>query len=176
MKQIAIDAEYRRVERDKRRVGRPRFFWLQLTMDRAHKSIRKRKGLAPPHNFDMNNSEHRNLIACTAMHREYPFHKKVKNKNKNKKKKTKIKIKIAQEKTIKTQALRQVRGTQALRQLRGTQATRQNIITQASRQIRGTKALSQIRGTQALSQTLQLAQHQETRTTTVQTARSQNVG
>ncbi|MCS5642106.1 MAG: reverse transcriptase family protein, partial [Dehalococcoidia bacterium] len=70
MKQIAIDAEYRRVERDKRRVGRPRFFWLQLTMDRAHKSIRKRKGFAPPHYFDINNPEHRNLIANAALGRE----------------------------------------------------------------------------------------------------------
>ena len=86
MKQITVDAEYRRVERDKRRVGRPRFFWLQLTMDRAYKSIRKRKGLTPPHHFDMNNPEHRNKITSTTLHREYPFHKKVKRNNKKKKK------------------------------------------------------------------------------------------
>ena len=36
MKMIAIEAKYKRVERLKRRVGRPRFFWLQTTMARAH--------------------------------------------------------------------------------------------------------------------------------------------
>ena len=47
MRKIAIDAEFKRVERDKRRVGRPRFFWLQLTMERAHRSICKKMVCLP---------------------------------------------------------------------------------------------------------------------------------
>ena len=59
---IAIDAEYKRVERTKRRVGRPRFYWLQNTMKRAYKLILKsRKG--DKVDFDMNNYQHRKLVA-----------------------------------------------------------------------------------------------------------------
>ena len=49
MRKIAIDAELNRVERDKRRVGRPRFFWLQTTMHKAYKSHRKKtENVEPP--------------------------------------------------------------------------------------------------------------------------------
>lgn len=44
VRNIAIDAAYRRVEIEKKRVGRPRFFWLQTTMSRADKPRRKQKG------------------------------------------------------------------------------------------------------------------------------------
>ena len=44
MRKIAIDAEYKRVERVKKRVGRPRFYWLQVTMKRAYRFIRKKGG------------------------------------------------------------------------------------------------------------------------------------
>ena len=37
MKMIAIDAENKRVEGWKRKLGTPRFFWLQTTMARAHR-------------------------------------------------------------------------------------------------------------------------------------------
>ena len=44
MKMGAINAEYARVERQKRRVGRPRFYWLQKTMEKADHLARKRRG------------------------------------------------------------------------------------------------------------------------------------
>ena len=75
MKQIAIDAEFKRVEREKRRVGQPRFFCLQLAMERAHRSICKKAGLAA-NTFDMRTPTHRNKIASLAVGRVYPFHKK----------------------------------------------------------------------------------------------------
>ena len=43
MRRVVIDAELK-IERNKRRVGRPRFFWLQNTMKRAHKLVRKTNG------------------------------------------------------------------------------------------------------------------------------------
>ena len=44
MRKVDIDAEYKGVERAKKRVGRPRFYWLQETMKRAYRLIRKKSG------------------------------------------------------------------------------------------------------------------------------------
>ena len=43
MRNIAIDAEYKRVERARKRVGRPRVYWLQETMKRVYRLIRKER-------------------------------------------------------------------------------------------------------------------------------------
>ena len=85
LKRIAIDASYKRVEREKRRVGRPRFFWLATTMKRAHKFIRKCKGLAKVV-FDMHNANMREEVAEAALNREHPFDKKHKSRKPNVKK------------------------------------------------------------------------------------------
>ena len=45
MRKIAVDAEFKRVEKLKRRVGRPRFYWLQTTMERAHKLLLKHRSM-----------------------------------------------------------------------------------------------------------------------------------
>ena len=45
MRNVAIDAEFKRMERSRRRVGRPCFHWLQNTVGRAFKLMRKRQGL-----------------------------------------------------------------------------------------------------------------------------------
>ena len=42
-RKAAIDAEFKRVERSKRRVGRPRFYKLNNTMTRAHKLLLKQR-------------------------------------------------------------------------------------------------------------------------------------
>jgi hypothetical protein len=105
-RRIAIDAEFRRVERYKRRVGRPRFYWLQNTMHRAHKLILKSRG----HNkveFDINNREHRTLVAECAQNREHPFDKNRKSKRCRKKRKKRDKEKDRQkEKERKTHGVR----------------------------------------------------------------------
>jgi hypothetical protein len=78
-RRIAIDAEFKRVERTKRMVGRPRFYWLQNTMKRAHKLILKsRKGAKV--DFDMCNYQQRKLVAECANSREPPFDKRRKSK------------------------------------------------------------------------------------------------
>ena len=74
---IAIDAEYKRVERLKRRVGTPRFFWLQATMARAHK-LRCRFAKETRVDFDIRNKQQREYVANAALSREYPFAKKTK--------------------------------------------------------------------------------------------------
>ena len=73
MKMIAIDAGYKRVERLKRRVGRPRVFWLQATMARAHKL---RRSFAKE--TRAGNKQQREYVANTALSREYPSDKKTK--------------------------------------------------------------------------------------------------
>ena len=84
MKKVAIDAEFKRVERNKRRVGRPRFFWLQLTMERAYRSYTKKENLTDSE-FVFKNAEQRALIAKLALERNYPFHKDKKMSKKKKK-------------------------------------------------------------------------------------------
>jgi hypothetical protein len=86
MRKVAIDAEFKRVERYKRRVGRPRFYWLQNTMARAHKLWRKNVNL-PKVRFDINNANLRKEIAEAANNREHPFNKKSKLKRRKLKKK-----------------------------------------------------------------------------------------
>ena len=78
---IAIDAEYKRVEREKKRVGRPRFFWLRTTMSRSDKLRRKQKG-DTKQEFDIRIKEHREYVAEAAISREYPFHHKTKRRRK----------------------------------------------------------------------------------------------
>jgi hypothetical protein len=75
MRRVAIDAEFKRVERSKRRVGRPRFYWLQNTMSRAYKLMRKRQGLERKE-FDIRNGFQRTEVAKAAPGREHPFDKK----------------------------------------------------------------------------------------------------
>ena len=86
MHKVAIDANFARVERSKRRVGRPRFYWLQLTMDRAFRSIQKKENKGENIIFDIHSKEHRNKVAKMAQKREYPFHKKGKKRKKKAKK------------------------------------------------------------------------------------------
>ena len=74
---IAIDAQYKRVERAKRRVGRPRFFWLQTTMSRATK-LRRKFQRDVPVEFDIRIKAHQEYVASAALQREYPFHQKTK--------------------------------------------------------------------------------------------------
>jgi hypothetical protein len=75
MRRVAIDAEFKRVERTRRRVGRPRFYWLQNTMSRAYKLMRKRQGLER-REFDIRNGFQRAQVANAALGREHPFDKK----------------------------------------------------------------------------------------------------
>ena len=77
MRKISIDAEFKRVERPKRRVGRPRFFWLATTMERAHKLILKKRG-SETRPFDMHERSMRETVAEAAKSRDYPFDKKMK--------------------------------------------------------------------------------------------------
>ena len=89
MRKVAIDAEFKRVEREKRRVGRPRFYWLCNTMSRAHRLWCKNKG-AEKVDFDIKNADQRREIAEAAQNREHPFDKKHKTRRfrtKHKKKK-----------------------------------------------------------------------------------------
>ena len=81
MRKVAIDAEFIRVERYKRRVGRPRFYWLQNTMARAHKLWRKSVSL-PKVRFNINNATLRREIAEATNNRAHPFDKKCKAKRK----------------------------------------------------------------------------------------------
>ena len=74
MRRVAIDTEFKRVERSKRRVGRPRFYWLQNTMSRAYKLMRKRQGLQKK-DFDIHNVIQRAEVAKAAQGREHPFDK-----------------------------------------------------------------------------------------------------
>ena len=66
---------------------RPRFYWLQLTMDRAFRSIQKKENKGEKTIFDIRAKEHRNKVAKKALKREYPFHKKGKRGKKKAKKK-----------------------------------------------------------------------------------------
>jgi hypothetical protein len=88
---IAIDAEYKRVERLKSRVGRPRIFWLQTTMARAHK-LRRSFAKEMQVDFNIPNKQQREYVANAALSREYPFDKdkkdeKTSNKGKSRKNK-----------------------------------------------------------------------------------------
>ena len=81
MRKVAIDAEFKRVERYKRRVGRTRFYWLQNTMARAHKLWRKSVSLSKVR-FNINNATLRREIAETANNRAHLFDKQYKVKRK----------------------------------------------------------------------------------------------
>jgi hypothetical protein len=74
-RKVAIDAEFKRVERSKRRVGRPRFYWLNNTMTRAHKLLLKQRRW-PKEEFDIKNAAQRKRVAEAAVNREHPFDKK----------------------------------------------------------------------------------------------------
>ena len=84
MKKIAVDAEIKRVERVKRRVGRPRFYWLQVTKEAADRAMRKRRNL-PKAQFDIYDKAKRLEIAMAAEQKEFPFNKKAKTRNWKKK-------------------------------------------------------------------------------------------
>ena len=107
MRKIAIDAEYKRVERAKKRVGRPRFYWLQETMKRAYRLIRKKSGKRKK-KFNIHSEKKRERVAKAANERAFPFDKR------NKRNKLKRKARINQEimmTQINTSTVKQARTT-----------------------------------------------------------------
>jgi hypothetical protein len=88
MRKIAIDAEYKRVERAKKRVGRPRFYWLQETMKRAYRLIRKKCGTRKKR-FNIHSEKKRERVADAANERAFPFDKRNKRNTLNRKGKNK---------------------------------------------------------------------------------------
>ena len=88
MRKIAIDAEYKRVERAKKRVGRPRFYWLQETMKRAYRLIRKKSGKRKKR-FNIHSEKKRERVAKAANERAFPFDKRNKRNTLNRKGKNK---------------------------------------------------------------------------------------
>ena len=88
MRKIAIDAEYKRVERAEKRVGRPRFYWQQETMKRSYRLIRKKSGKRKK-KFNIHSEKKRERVAKAANERAFPFGKhnkrnKLERKGKNK--------------------------------------------------------------------------------------------
>merc|ERR1712110_1225889 len=77
MRKVALNAELLRVERAKRRVGRPRFYWLSNTMERAHKLWRKANN-RPKVAFNILDWTQRRDIETAALGRCYPFKEKQK--------------------------------------------------------------------------------------------------
>lgn len=75
------------MEKEYKRVGRPRFYWLNTIMGKAFKLIRKKEGKVKKE-FKIKKKKHRERIEKAALNREYPFDKK-KNRNKMKRKKKK---------------------------------------------------------------------------------------
>ena len=77
IRKVSIGVESKRVERYKRRIRRPRFYWLLNTMARAHKLWRESVSL-PKVRFDINNATLRREIAEAANNRAHQFNKKCK--------------------------------------------------------------------------------------------------
>merc|ERR1711953_692022 len=72
---VTVNAYLSRFSYDHRRVGRPRFSWINTTMEKAHRLIYKRAGETPP-DFDIGNQSHRQKIHEKANAREFTFNKK----------------------------------------------------------------------------------------------------
>ena len=89
-RQITIDESLNRVQKTYKRVGRPRFDWLQETMGRAYKLLIKRANKQRTRQqstvLNIHKKKHRERIEKAAYAREFPFDKK-KNRNRLKKKK-----------------------------------------------------------------------------------------
>ena len=79
-RRVATDAEFKQVERSKRRVRRPKCLGLQNVMTRAFKFVRRVHGM-PKCEFDMHNWLHRETVARAALGKGYPFDKKRKRPN-----------------------------------------------------------------------------------------------
>ena len=79
-RRTTIDEELTRVEKDHKRVGRPRFYWLQETMGKAYRLLKKRQNKVKGRSkhsttFDIRNRRRRKTIEKTASARQFPFDK-----------------------------------------------------------------------------------------------------
>ena len=90
MKRVTVNADLSKFWRGKRRVGRPRFSWLETTMEKAYLWRRKKKHLTKK-SFSIRNAQHRKEILRAATSRAFPFNKK--KAHKWKKRKTKCQYK-----------------------------------------------------------------------------------
>ena len=86
MKRVTVNADLSKFWRGKRRVGRPRFSWLETTMEKAYLWRRKKKNLTKK-SFSMRNKQHRKEVARAAASRAFPFDKKKAHKWKKSRKK-----------------------------------------------------------------------------------------
>lgn len=75
MKRVTINLDLSRFRREKRRVGRPRFTWLETTMEKAFKWRRKKNKLRKL-KFSLHNARHRTEVKKAAIKRNFPFDKK----------------------------------------------------------------------------------------------------
>merc|ERR1711953_732179 len=71
---VTVNADLTRFSCDHKRVGRPRFSWINTTMEKAHRLIYKNAGADAP-DFDINDVDQRQHIQLKACAREFPFNK-----------------------------------------------------------------------------------------------------